>query len=76
MKHIQAQENALLNLITNVEQTLATGTSTSGQAVKPSSLTDQLIDAMLMGDDNFKLRLLLIFAAQVPFSPLLFTTVP
>uniref|UniRef100_A0A7S2SSJ4 Uncharacterized protein n=1 Tax=Rhizochromulina marina TaxID=1034831 RepID=A0A7S2SSJ4_9STRA len=63
MSHIQASGNALLNLIVEVEQTLATGSDMTGKAVKPSALIDQIVDHLITDDVRAKLRIILIFVA-------------
>jgi len=63
MSHIQASGNALLNLIVEVEQTLATGSDMTGKAVKPNTLIDQMVDHLIIGDVQAKLRIIMIYVA-------------
>jgi syntaxin-binding protein 1 len=64
MSHIQAGGQALLNLITDVEQTLATGFDPNGKALRLPLVIDSLLDEMASDNAQLKLRLVLILAAS------------
>lgn len=64
MSHIQANGQSLLNLITNIEQTLATGFDENGKTVRLPLIMESLVDEMTTDDVQLKLRLVLILIAS------------
>ena len=64
MSHIQGNGQALLNLITNVQQTLATGFDQHGKTLRLPLVIDSMLDDMSSGDGELKLRLILILVAS------------
>jgi hypothetical protein len=63
MREIQARDGSLLNMINDIEQTLATGFDQEGKPLKVSAVVDEMMDYLMTGDVNLKLRLVLILVA-------------
>jgi hypothetical protein len=60
MAVIQDRDSTLLNMITDIEQTLATGYDGDGQPLKLPGMVDQILDSLGGDDMNMKLRLALV----------------
>jgi hypothetical protein len=61
---IQARDNNLLNMINDVEQTLASGYDLEGKPVKVSSVIQEMMDYLMSDDTNLKLRLAVLLVAS------------
>jgi len=63
MRAIQARDGSLLNMVNDVEQTLATGFDQEGKPLKLSAVVEEMMDYLVCDDDDLKLRLVLILVA-------------
>lgn len=64
MNHLSADNNALLNTIYEIEQTLSTGFDDDNKAMRLSSVLDSMVDQFISDDRNYKLRLAIILIAS------------
>ena len=66
---IQARDNKLLNMINDIEQTLATGFDLESKPFKMSAVLEEMMDYMMSDDVSLKLRLgIILVASQVIFA--------
>ncbi len=74
LRIIQARDNTLLNMINDVEQTLATGSDQEGAPLQLPTTIDAIIDFLMTDDVMLKLRLVLVLVASMVNLPMVHTS--